>query len=624
MVAQYREIVRGNIALPVLAAVFVAQAWSSPTVRILSNVPSPQPVGTVIGLSALPKYEGDPLQTMQQLRFRYSVSVDGSEFRVVRDFSRQPDFGWRPELYDHEARVKVTVKNIETKQTGEAEFPFRIVSRVKGQDPAAMPTANPLVALFSSPPCPEGSQFRVVFKRQGDDRSSRTGLEPCRGSRSSNTYVAGMRADSLYEIYAEVLTGGQVRSGQTVSFRTGIIDGHFAPLSVAIPRQKQETSIEQLLIYAVELPTQRALATDLEGKLVWYLPLYEKSLTRMLSGGRFLVFGGGENEENSRMQVLSEVDLAGNTIRETNIARVAEQLEEHGIQSVCKPNGQQCVCGFHHDAIRLPNGHTVAIASLERMFPAGGQSSKDPVDILGVLLLDLDKDLQVNWFWNAFDHLDIKRAALEDEKCRGTMGGGGCPPVFLTPVANDWLHGNSVAYSRADGNLLLSLPEQDWVVKIDYRDGKGTGKILWRLGDEGDLAVQSSDAHPWFSYQHDGGFEPSGSDTLILLDNGPRHKKKDPKANTRGQVWKIDEKARTATLLVNADLGVYSPFVGSAQRLSNGNLHFTTGAIVEDTSLAGRSLETTPDGKLIYALEMTVALVYRSNRIVDLYTPPDR
>jgi hypothetical protein len=147
---------------------------------------------------------------------------------------------------------------------------------------------------------------------------------------------------------------------------------------------------------------------------------------------------------------------------------------------------------------------------------------------------------------------------------------------------------------------------------------------LWRLGDGGDLKVQSADPHPWFSYQHDAGFEPAGSDTLLLLDNGQRRKKKDTQANTRGQLWRIDEKARSATLVMNADLGVYSPWVGSAQRLSNGNFHFVTGAIIRDTSFAARATEITPDGKIIYAIDMSGAVLYRSNRIADLYTPPDR
>lgn len=606
-----------------LFATTLGMAWAAPTVRLIPSLPSPQPVGTVIGLSAVPKYDGDPLKIAFQLKYRYSVSVDGSAFRVVRDFSRNPGFGWRPELFEHEARIKVTVKNPETKESAETELPFRVVARVQGQQPVATPTANPLVALFSAPACAEGSQFRVVFKRDGDTEAGRTAAEPCRGSRSSNLYVAGMRADSSYELRGEVVTSGQGKLGPAATFHTGIIDGDFAPLSVAVPRENK-SSREGLLVYSIEMPNQRPMATDLQGNVVWYLPLHERSLTRMLPGGRFLVLGGGQNEENSRLQSLAEVDLAGNTIRETNIESVAEQLEARGIQSVCKPNGQQCVCGFHHDAIRLPNGHTIAIGSLERMFPNGGQGSKDPIDILGVLIVDLDEDLQLKWFWNAFDHLDAKRAALGDEKCRGTVGGGGCPPVFLTPVANDWLHGNALAYSRTDGNLLLSLPEQDWIVKINYNNGAGDGKLVWRLGDEGDFTVKSSDGHPWFSYEHDGGFEPSGSDTLVLLDNGQRHKKKDPKANTRGQVWKIDEQAKTATLVMNADLGVYSPFVGSAQRLSNGNYHFMTGAVFDDTSISGRSIEVSPDGKVIYTLKMSAALMYRSNRVADLYTPPDR
>ena len=514
-------------------------------------------------------------------------------------------------------------RTLRRNRTGESELAYRIVPRVRGQQPVVTPTANPLVALFSAPACPEGSRFRIAFRRKDDSEWSRTGAEPCRGSRSSNLYVAGMRAESVYEMHAEVLTRSQAVVGAAVSFQTGISDGDLAAFKMAVPREQRSDTAEPLLVYSIEIPSQRPIATDLDGNVVWYLPKMDRSLTRMLSGGRFLVFSGGINEENSRVQVLSEVDLAGNTIRETNIARVAEQLEERGIKSVCKPNGQQCVGGFHHDAIRLPNGHTIAIASLERMFSEGGQGSQDPVDIVGVLILDLDEDMQLRWFWNSFDHLDTKRAALGDEKCRGTIGGGGCAPVFLAPAANDWLHGNALSYSRRDGDLLLSMPEQDWVIKIDYGDGRGTGKVVWKLGDGGDFAIQAKDEHPWFSYQHDVGFVPGSDDTLVLLDNGQRHQKKDPKAHTRGQVWKIDEKARTATLVMSADLGVYSPFVGSAQALRNGGFHFTTGAIQEDSSIAGRSFEIAPDGRLIYALQITGALMYRSNRVADLYTAPE-
>ncbi|MEO8129319.1 MAG: aryl-sulfate sulfotransferase [Bryobacteraceae bacterium] len=616
---------RSTSMLVLAALVSASIVWSAPTVRLMTALPSPQPVGTVIGLAAIPKDEGDPLKLLSKFQFRFRVSEAGSPFRVLRDFSTQANFAWRPELYEHEARVQVTARNIQTKLTAEAEVNFRITPRVKGQQAVATPTANPLVALFSSPACPDGSRFRVVYRREGDSgEGSRTGSEPCSAARSSNLYVAGMYPDSIYELHAEVLSGSSAKPGPAVTFHTGIADGAGGVMRVAIPRDVKASSAEPFLIYSIEMPNQRPTATDLDGNLVWYLPLHERSLTRMLSGGRFLVLNGGISQQNSRMQVLSEVDLVGNTIRETNIARVAEQLEERGIQSVCKPNGHECVPGFHHDAIRLPNGHTIAIASLERMIAKGAQGSEDPIDVIGVLLLDLDENFQLKWFWNSFDHLDVSRAALGEEKCNGPVGGGGCSAVFLAPVANDWLHGNALSYSRPDGNLTLSLPEQDWVIKIDYQNGNGTGKVLWKLGEGGDLKLESTEKFPWFSYQHDAGFEPPGSNTLLLLDNGQRHKKKDPEAHTRGQWWKIDEKARTATLVMSADLGVYSPFVGSAQRLSNGNFHFTTGALLEDVSFAGRSMEVTPEGKVIYALETNGALIYRSNRVVDLYTPPVR
>jgi hypothetical protein len=612
-------------ALLTLVGLFSASIlWSKPTVRVLTTVPSPQPVGTVIGLTAVPKEEGDPMKVGQALRFRFSVSADGSDFRIVRDYSSRNVFAWRPELYDHEARVKVTVLNTESKETGEVELPFRVVSRVVDQKPVAIPTANPLVALFSAPPCANGSQFRVAFQGRGDSTTHRTGLEPCRASRSSNIYVAGMRSDSEYMLHSEVITGSAVQSGPAVPFRTGIADGNFGALNVAL-RGDQANASEPFVIYSIERPRSRPMATDLSGNIVWYLPEQDQTLTRMLSGGRFLTLAGGVNEENSRVQVIREVDLVGNVLRETEISRIVDQLEaNYGITSVCKPNGNQCVPGFHHDAIRLPNGHTIVIGSMERIFAKGEQGSKDPINIMGTILVDLDEDLQVKWFWNSFDHLDVKRAAIGDEKCRGTGGGGPCAPVFLTPVANDWLHTNAVSFSRKDGNLVLSMPEQDWVVKIDYANGKGSGKVVWRLGDGGDFKTDSKDEYPWFSYQHDVAFEPAGSDTLLLLDNGHRHKKKNPKANTRGQVWKLDENARTATPILNADLGVYSPFVGSAQRLANGNYHFTAGILFNDTALSGRSLEVTPDGKVVYALEMTGGLMYRSNRIADLYTPPNR
>jgi arylsulfate sulfotransferase len=615
---------RATSFLPlVIASVSGCWAAAPPTVKIFAESPSPQPVGTVIGITTQAKDEGERQKYGPLMRYRFSVAGEDGTFHIVHDFGRSSDFAWLPDLYEHDARIKVTVLNTQTKETAEAELPFRITPRVSG----AAHTSNPLVALFSFPACPEGSQFRVAFERQGDPATQRTGLSACRASKTNNLYVAGMRADSDYTLRSEVVHGDDVKKGPPVPFHTGLVDEPFGQFSVAVPPGDAASKAEPfVLFFSPGRPRMSSLATDTQGNLVWYLQS-DRSALRLLPGGRFLVMGNGQQT------TIGVVDLLGHTLRETNMPRIAEQLEPMlGIKSICKPNGQQCVAGFHHDAIGLPNGHIIAIGTLERVIPGGAQGSDDPVNIAGTLLIDLDENMQVKWVWNAFDHLDMKRKSKDDSHCRQPGGNLACAAVFLTPTVNDWLHGNAVSYVHEDGNLTLSMPEQDWIIKIDYDHGKGSGKVLWKLGQDGDFKAESSDAKPWFSYQHDAAFEPPGSNMLVLLDNGHRRvekekdkdgkeKNKDP--DSRGQVWRIDEKAKTATLVTNANLGGYAGAMGAAHRLSNGNYHFTTNVRKDDT-FKSESIEITPDGKIVFVLDTPETSTYRSNRVANLYTPPNR
>ena len=549
------------------------------------------------------------------------MSVDGGPFRVVRDFSQDDQMRWRPELYEHDAVVRVTVKAKGVNGTSEANLPFRTESRIKDSRAVAVPTSNPLIALLSAPGCEAGSQFRGAFQKPGDSAAAHTSWMPCVGARSSNVYVAGMHADSEYQIRPEVMHGSNVQAGPWMPFHTGMLDGNF-PIIHAV-KAAENASSEPLIVHG--LIDSRVTGTDLDGKVMWYLPT-PMFFARMLPGGSFLVLGDGANSDNSmkRLQLLLELDLEGNIIRETNVSRVAEQLGSRGISSSCKKGEQQCVSGFHHDAVRLPNGHTLVIASLERMFPAGAQGSKEPVDIMGDLVIDLDADFQVAGVWNAFDRLDVTRAGISNEKCGAGAGNGGCAPVFLSGSANGWLHANSINYIAAEGNFLLSLPEQNWVIKVDWRDGKGTGKVLWRLGEGGSFTAKSDDPAPWFSYQHDVGFAPPGSQMLALLDDVHSLRKKNPAANNRGQVWKLDEATHTATLVTNADLGGYSFAVGSSQLLKNGDYAFDLGLMNPGPGLFSRSVEVSSAGTIQSSVQVDGAITYRSYRVSDMYSAPDK
>src|SRR4051794_17834000 len=267
----------------VLAALAAGMASAAIPVQLMTSLPSPQPVGTAIGLLPRVQPVGPGLYN-----FRYMVSVNGGTFRMVRDFSQDPTFLWSPELYEHQARIRLTVRV--AKETSDAEIPFAIVPRAKS---AALitPTSHPLVALFSAPACPEGAQFRVALRPKGKEISLRTPDQPCRASITNNVYVAGMRSDSDYEMCAEVVRGGSPEPGTWIKFHTGLLDALFAPTTTQKPREKGKTSSEGIVIRSTIDPW-RMNATDLDGNVLWYLKAASQPfLTRVVGGGHFLVHG---------------------------------------------------------------------------------------------------------------------------------------------------------------------------------------------------------------------------------------------------------------------------------------------------------------------------------------------
>src|SRR5262249_20624030 len=220
-------------------------------------------------------------------------------------------------------------------------------------------------------------------------------------------------------------------------------------------------------------------------------------------GGTVIGMGSDRDSVRNNLNVLREIDLAGNPVRETNLAAVNAQLTALG---------HEISYGFHHDAQRLPNGDTVVLGLTERKIDVNGT----PTNYIGDLILVLDEDFQVAWVWDAFDHLDVNRGPVLGEIAhQGEPGPDSIVPDF---PAVSWLHDNAVSLSAGDGTLGLSGRHHDWVIKIDYRNGAGDGHVVWRLGQGGDFTVNSADPNPWFSHQHNAHY--IDDHTLILFDNG--------------------------------------------------------------------------------------------------------
>jgi arylsulfate sulfotransferase len=593
-----------------LALAVVVPSFAVPTAKLSPSLPSPQAVGTLTTWSATAS-DPDP----GTLMYAFSFGLQGQPLSLVRDFTYDSTFPAYPGLQEGTYQVQVVVRNNTTGNTGTASQTFVSTAIATSAHPVVIsPTANPLVALFSSTACSAPDSMLVAFKTAAGIQQL-TPLKPCNGG-SMNFYVAGMLANTQYSMTGILVKSGQ-RVGQTPTrtLTTGTIPNTVSipTISVVSPAPPIAAS-EPILVHAYLFGNDVNTGTDLSGNVLWYYAPYDGKIglmTRPLAGGYFWFIG--PINKDPYLQVIREIDVAGNTLVETNVGRINEQLTAAG---------QMALTDVDHELRSLPNGNILMIGSLDRVL---GNNIQGGADILFNELVVLNPGLQLAWSWNAVTcgncstELPPTRAAILGETC--APGQGGCPP--LTPpntIANDWLHGNS-AQLAPDGSIVMSLRHQDWVLKIDYANGTGTGNILWRLGKDGDFTIigDPNDSYPWFSHQHDAEWE-FGTAYMSLFDNGNTRISQNPGENSRGQVLNINQSTMTARLVNNFDLGVQSLALGTAQVLVDQHgkttgIHFEAGFVNFSTS---QTMSFYPTGTLNMA---SASPTYRSFQMRDMYSP---
>jgi len=556
------------------------------SVTLVDTVPAVPYVGTPVIWTAKSRGHG------AHALYRFSVEMPNGQFQVVRDFDPGSSIAWDP-MQEGTYEIRCDVKTSYSARKSEAVTKsYTAQTRVVGNVAVVSSMANPLVALYSAPPSP-GSSMYVQFAQQGPTLNWRnTSPLPIVAGESTNFIVAGMLPNTTY-LMRHVLSDGAVSA--PLSFTTGSL-----PTNVQFPtftvRQTPAvgTDLTQNIIFhaginkgKAQLNTVNTVATDLNGSVVWYYdPVangFRGYAQNLEPGGTVMMLGGTPTAVAGGYDRLRQVDLAGNTLRETNINAVNARLA-----AMHQPK----ILDFDHEAKLLPNGDTVVIGSTPKIVNYKGRATR----FIGDEVIVLDQNLQPVWVWNAFRWLNTNRLGFDH------------------PIPADWLHANSVSYSPQDGNLLVSLRTQDWGIKIDYANGTGDGHILWKLGAGGNFTPISNSTQPWFSHQHD--MHYINNDTVLVFDDGNTRQAADPTAHSRGQEWILNEQNMTATLVVNADLGNYSSFLGSSEMLPNGNLAFTSGGLLDGT---GQSIEVLPTGTTVYVQQMS-ELEYRSYFEKSLYS----
>ena len=606
------------LGLSLLTAIAAAATRpASVTITLNPSVPSPALLGTSITWTATVQ-GGAPGDTYD---YQFSAALQGQS-QIVRDFNLPNQFTWVPWTVEGTYVVTVVVRDITqgiVYPPVSAQYVLLPIVTTPGGS-ALNTTDHPLVALFSAGPCTIGHSIRVRFHQSVSQVSSTTNAVPCSAS-SANFLVAGMLPSTQYQMHWEEFTNNFQNRGRDLEFTTGRLPTNFPPsekMTVNVPPTDHDAAFPVVIFHLI--PTLGQLfvfwpaATDLSGNIICYHP-GQALLTRVETGGNYFTCSYTK---------LAEYDLAGNETLETNVEIINEQLAAKGYPTLT---------GFNnHETRRLPNGNILMLGSRDEIsYVYQGGTQQNPVDILGDMILVLDHNLQLVWAWDSFAHQDLSRGATLGDACYHYQQG--CPPFNQNfTKANDWLHTNS-AQLTADGNILLSERSQDWVIKVNYNNGQGDGRLLWRMGPFGDFTITNPpqqtcgdpNVYPWFTHQHDAAFalEIGATKIFTVFDDGNLRHKQCGGGDSRGMVLAVAEPARTVYIQTSADLGQYSLALGSAQLLisppypiyasfGNGLLYLPTNA--------AQSTETDLNGNIVYQLQ-TTQWSYRTYRARDLYTP---
>ncbi|MGC9293229.1 MAG: aryl-sulfate sulfotransferase [Acidobacteriaceae bacterium] len=492
-------------------------------------------------------------------------------------------------------------------------------------------TANPQVALYSIY-LPQPGTATIQF---GPDTGYglETWAQPSPATPNNyggqvNIEVAGMRASTQYHMRALVtLASGTTFTDSDHTFTTGAAPPT-APVQITTPSgQTPQPGIE--LYDTMQFGTTpyspslaQAFATDLQGNVIWTYsyagsPVNVIFPIKLLPNGHFLINLGitsgappGSQLPAGTIDDVREIDLAGNIIHDLPMATLNQSLAANGFTGLN-------LFAFSHDILALPNGHYVLLANMTKQY-TNLPGYPGTTNVIGDVLVDVDQNYNPDWVWNTFDHLDINRHPFQ------------FPP--------DWTHSDALLYSAEDHNLLLSVRNQNWIIKIDFEDGKGTGNILWRLGEGGDFKlVNGVDPTDWFYAQHGMNFfgpNTSGVFDLGIMDDGDD--REFPPGVTCGAagapvckystvpVLQVDETAMTATLLslYTAPASLYTFFGGQADLLANGDIEADfcaakSGATVQEYQPSSSIPQTSP--QIVWQSVSPGYDQYRALRLPSLY-----
>jgi len=281
----------------------------------------------------------------------------------------------------------------------------------------------------------------------------------------------------------------------------------------------------------------------------------------------------------------------------------------------------------HHDAIMLPNGNILMIASERKTRSEAIATGRNPEKLTENFLypdhlVEIDPDNNdIVWEWHLWDHLiqdyDSTKANYGDPREHPEL-----VDINFTPNGPqaDWIHSNAVAYNPELDQVIVSSRHLSELWVIDHsttgeearghsggRYGKG-GDLLYRWGNPRSYRREGAIPQTLF-YQHDAQWIAlglAGAGNILVFNNGTGrnlamyssvdefvppmdslgfyHLGEDSAYGPNAPVWQYTATPRES---------LYSPFMSGCQRLPNGNTLICN-------AITGTFLEVTPDSRLVW------------------------
>ncbi len=344
--------------------------------------------------------------------------------------------------------------------------------------------------------------------------------------------VVGLAPDRTYTVDQITLSAGDgstQRLAQSLSITTDPLPGNFPDFTVrtSVPLL-MEPGLQIVPVKNVRDPdAQYTFALDASGVVRWYIPGDGQDIHQLPSGD-FLF----------RMDnIIREMDVLGNVKRSWHPTMRTSVVPLPGGVPVATRQ-------FHHDVQSLPNGDLLTLTRNDRFVNDFPSSDTDPNAPSGTAEVRYDEVIEftpdgiIVGRWSMLDLLDPTR-----------IGYGVVQPT----EPHDWSHGNAVVYDPRDDSLIVSLREQDAVVKFSQE----TGELKWIIGPHDNwgprfeqyLLTQVGEPFEWQYHQHAPKLLPNGN--ILIHDNGNfRASPFDPPLDrqdnyTRAVEFEIDEQAMT-------------------------------------------------------------------------------